>query len=301
MRPCGACACAAIALSLTGPARAADPPAKPASTDKTAPAPAPKPDAAPKAAGADKAALPDDAAKPTDKAQPADDTVGKPPRPPLPPEPPRKPLPWAQHLEVGGGLAITALLADGTTEGKPTQVHLKPNAGFHLRLSWEVLRYLWFTGYLVEANHALDLPAGSLGLPGTLSGGSAHTYTFGGRISPTLPIGSRVRLWITAGAGWGQVQYPLLTVKQPGHASFTVAERSASIVEVPLGVGAAFEIVPRWLRLHLELTGSLLPSQIGEALEHAQAIDDAGKMRDVGPMPHLAGSIVQTIGLSLVL
>lgn len=265
MRPCGACACAAIALSLAGPARAADPPAKAVAT-----------------------------------APPADDTAGKPPRPPLPPEPQRTPLPWEEHVEVGGGLAISALLASTPASGQPAQVRLKPNAGFHLRLSWEVLRHLWFTGYLVESSHSLELPPGALGLPGTITGGSAHVYTFGARIAPTLPLGSRVRLWLTAGAGWGRIAYPRLTVTQPGHTWAPVRERAASMVEVPMGLGAAFEVIPRWLRLHLELTGSLLPSQIGEAVESGQTID-TGKKRDVGPVPHLAGSIVQTIGLSLVL
>jgi hypothetical protein len=73
------------------------------------------------------------------------------------------------------------------------------------------------------------------------------------------------------------------------------------LVEIPIGVGAAFEIIPRWLRIHLELTGSFIPGQTGAALEHAQTIDPAGKPRDVGPMPKLDYSIAQTIGLSLVL
>jgi hypothetical protein len=262
MRPCGACACAAIALSLAGPARAADPPPRPA---------------------------------------PIEDAASKPARPPLPPEPARTPLPWAEHLEIGGGLAISALLASSVPAGQPPQVRLKPNAGFHIRMSWEVLRYLWFTGYLVESAHALDLPPGALGLPGTLTGGSAHLYTFGARVSPTLPLGSRARLWLTAGAGWGRIAYPRLCPQQPCTGAFMVRERAATMVEVPIGLGAAFELIPRWLRLHLELTGSLLPSQIGEARETGQVIDAAGKKRDVGPMPHLEGSIVQTIGLSLVL
>ena len=68
-----------------------------------------------------------------------------------------------------------------------------------------------------------------------------------------------------------------------------------------MGIGAAFEIIPRWLRVHVELTGALAPSQTGPAMEHTQTLDAAGKIRDVGPMPRLDATIVQTIGLSLVL
>lgn len=226
----------------------------------------------------------------------ADSTGAAPARPALPPAPERVPPPWEQHLEVGGGLAIVAMpLGDGKG------VHLDPGAGFHIRLSWEILRYLWFTGYLVESQNGLDLPSGSLGLPGSLSSGSAHTYTFGVRASPTLPIGSRVRLWLTAGAGWGRVMYPDITVSQPGPRSFQVRGRAGNVVEVPLGVGAAFEIIPRWLRVHLELTGSFVPSQTGDAFDDGQAVDGAGKLLNVAPMPRLGASIVQTIGLSLVL
>jgi hypothetical protein len=225
-----------------------------------------------------------------------DDVDTKPPRPPLPDVPGPPPLRWDQHLEVGGGLAIVAEPVTTDGDGKPTAIRLRPNAGFHFRLSWEVFRYLWFTGYVVESDHTLDLPPGSLGLPGTLTASSAHTYTFGARISPTLPIGSRVRLWLTAGAGWGVVQYPILQ-----GAGFTVHARTADVVEVPLGIGAAFEVIPRWLRIHLELTGAVVPSQTGDALDDSGQTIINGKMRSVGPMPRLDAIITQTLGLSLVL
>lgn len=230
-----------------------------------------------------------------------DDPASKPPRPPIAEAPPRTRLPWEQHVELGGGLAITATPASRDGDGRTTPVRLGPDFGFHIRLSWELLRYLWFTGYLVESRHRVDIPAGALGVPGSLQGDHAWMYTFGGRFSPTLPIGSRVRLWVTAGAGWGRIEYPRFCPKLPCGSTLVVRERAASVVEIPIGVGAAFEVIPRWLRIHAELTGSFFPSQTGAALQHAQTIDAAGKMRDVGPMPRLDGALVQTIGLSLVL
>src|SRR5262249_36542581 len=161
---------------------------------------------------------------------------------------------WEQHLEVGGGALFSAVLASEDGEHKPTSVRLRPNAGFHVRLSWEVLRYLWFTGYLVESRHKVEAPAGSLGLPTALTGDSAWKYSFGARVTPTLPLGSRVRLWLTAGAGWGQIQYGRLCPKEPCGSVLVVRERAANILEIPIGAGAAFEVIPRWLRVHLELT-----------------------------------------------
>jgi hypothetical protein len=267
MRLGGACACIAI-LAAASPVWAADPP------------PAPK------------------AAEPDKPADPADT---KPARPPLPDEAPRKPLPWEQHLEIGTGLAIVAVPGAQDGDRVPTSVRLKPDVGFHVRLSWEVLRYLWFTGYLTESRHPLELPAGSLGVPAVLTGPAAWMFTFGARLNPTFPIGPRVRIWATAGAGWGRIGYPRLCPMQPCSGAFVVHERPAYLVEIPIGIGAAFEIVPRWLRLHVETTGSLIPSQTGEAYEHTQTIDSTGKMHDVGPMPRIDGAITQTIGLSLVL
>ncbi|APR82389.1 Hypothetical protein A7982_07738 [Minicystis rosea] len=287
MRLGGAGLCAAIAIlgaALPVPARA-DQPAQ-AAKDKGAAA---KDQAAPKDKGAS-------------KEQAADDIDTKPPRPPLIDVPSPRRLPWEQHLEVGGGFAITATPVSRDGERNPTSVRLRPGPGFHIRLSWEVLRkYLWFTGYVTESSHPLSLPAGALGLSTKLTEDSAWMYTFGARLSPTFPLGDRVRIWGTAGAGWGQVRYPRLCPKQPCDGVLMVRERAASVLEIPVGFGAAVELIPRWLRIHAELTVSLLPGQTGPALDRTQAIDAAGKIVDVLPMPRLDSIITQTIGLSLVL
>lgn len=268
MRLVGASVCAAIAILSAGPALA-DAPAKP------------------------------DAAGEEGKAKDVADD--KPARPALPEAPPRASLPWQEHAEVGGGLAIVALPSSVDGDRRPTLARLGTDVGFHIRLSWKVMEHLWFTGYLVESRHPLDLPAGSLGVPGTFAGDHAWMYTFGARLSPTLPIGSRVRLWGTAGAGWGRIEYPRLCPQEPCTGQLMIPKRAASILEIPVGGGASFEIIPRWLRLHVELTVSLFPNQQGEALEHTQTIDAAGKMIDVRPMPLLGSAVTQTIGLSLVL
>ncbi len=227
----------------------------------------------------------------------APDNEERTPRPPLPPLPEPKAVPWEQHVEIGAGVAFVEDLSSNATP-----VRLRPGVGYHVRLGWELLRYLSFTGYVVEADHNLVTPSGSLGFTGTITSPAAHSYFFGGRVSPTLPIGDRIRLWATVGGGWGVVAYPRLTVTAKGDgAPFTIDARTSDVVEIPLGVGASFEIIPRWLRLHTELTYSFYPSQIGDALQTGQAVDGLGKLRDVGPMPHLDGAFTQTLGLSLIL
>lgn len=207
-------------------------------------------------------------------------------------------MPWQPHVEIGTGLAISEMLASKDGLKQVTPVRFSPYVGFHVDLSWQVFRYLRFTGYMVEHDDPIRFPPGSLGLAGTITGPSVHAYSFGVRFSPTLPLGSRVRLWITAGAGWGRLEYGRLTVTEAG-VPFTIPKRASSIVEIPLGLGLSVELIPRWLSARMELTGAFVPSQTGDALDYTQAIDGAGKMRNVGPMPLLDASFVQTFGLSL--
>ena len=220
--------------------------------------------------------------------------VEPPPRPPLPPEPPPVPLPWERHIEVGPDALFVA---------RPTSsaVHLGATLGYGAHLNWDLLSHLRFTFYVEAARHPLTFDAGALGQPGKITSPSVSTYMFGARFSPTLPLTPRLRAWLTAGVGWGRFGYPRMTAQDPGQAAFTIPERSAYIVEVPLGLGISFDIIPRWLSIQAELTGAFLIGHQGSAFDPAQAIDAAGKKRAIGLLPHLDASVVQSIGLSLLL
>lgn len=240
------------------------------------------------------------------EAQPAPPAAPEPPlppvseaRPPVPEAPEPAPVPWQHHLELGGGLAVAEVPATVDGLGQRTPTRFMPAPGFHVDLSWQILRYLRFTGYVAEHDHTILFAPGSLGLSGAIDAPPAHFYSFGARVSPTLPLGSRVRLWITGGVGFGRVEYGRFTFTEPGMSSSTLRERAESFFEIPLGLGGAVEIIPRWLSLHIELTGSFVPSQFGDALEMGQFIDSRGLMAPLPPMPKLDAVFVQTIGLSL--
>jgi hypothetical protein len=53
--------------------------------------------------------------------------------------------------------------------------------------------------------------------------------------------------------------------------------------------------------VHLELSYAFDLSQEGTGQRGAQAIDAAGKKRDIGGLPRLSGLFVQTLGVSLLL
>jgi hypothetical protein len=224
--------------------------------------------------------------------------------PPLPPiteaRPPPlealepKPVPWEHHIEVGAGPIAAEMPVHLDGDGNATKVRFQPGPGFNIDLSWQVFRYLRFTAYLYEHDHAIVLPPGWSGIPGTIDAPHTHFYSFGARVSPTLPIGSRVKLWLTAGGGFGYVGYGRFTA-----GPLTIYQRSGQLFEIPLGLGGSVEIIPRWLSVRVELTGAIAPSQIGDALQHGQYIDGNGYMHDLLPMPSLDAVFVQTVGLAL--
>jgi hypothetical protein len=192
-------------------------------------------------------------------------------------------------------------------DGNATPIRFRPGIAFNGDLSWQVCRFFRFTGYVLEHDHPIQWGDNPLGRPlgNSLPPASAHMYSFGARFSPTLPIGRRVRLWITAGAGWGRVEYARLSVSPPASLSgpvnpiVTVPARGESLFEVPVGLGGSIVLVPRWLSLRFELTGAFVPSQIGEALTHGQYIDALGKAQDLPPMPKLDAVFVQSVSLAL--
>lgn len=220
-----------------------------------------------------------------------------PPLPDLTPEPP----PWKPYGDFSAGFAFVERLSGGESPRHPPLARLRPGPGFFLQIGWSLSRYLHLTGYLVESAQALVFSPGALGVHGTIVSPSMHSYVFGARVSPTLPVGPHVRLWLTAGAGWGHHQYPRMTATEAGHDPFMIPARSAAVVEVPMGVGAAFELIPRWLALHVELTGAYIPSQAGTAVDPGGYAVESGLRREIGAVTHLEVSFAQTIGLTLFL
>ena len=224
----------------------------------------------------------------------------------MPPEPS---LPWGHHVELGGYVAFVSRTAK-SQEG-PAIIRYEPTVGFGLQGGFEIFRYLRFSAYFVDARHDVALAPGALGLDPTssLDLASMYTFAFGARFLPTLPLGKRVRVWLALGVGYGRMELERMTVTLPGTNpvrpsepnEFIVRDRSAPFLEFPLGGGASFDILKDRLRVNLEITGAFINNQEGNATGPVQAIDPAGKTLAVGAFPQLAGSFVQTLGISLVL
>ena len=242
-------------------------------------------------------AAPPPAEKP---AGPADPAEGKPARPPPLPETEPRPLPWDRLLDVGGDLAIVARPASGDAGGHPSSVRYAPATGFALHVRWPLHRYLQIEGYFVDCHLPVNIPRGALGTDDTITSPPVETFVFGVRVSPKITWG-RVTGSVSAGVGWGRFEFQRMLATTSSGATYTLRERGASLVEFPLGIGFSWEIVPRWLSFDLRGTAAIVVEQHGEAFEHAQTVSSSGRLQNVGPLPIIDASLVQTIGFSLLL
>lgn len=277
-----ACGAAVLtALAAPGIARAGDSPSASSSSAPASTAPAPQ-------------------APTTAATAPSDPAAGKPPRPPPLPPTPSPTLPWDRLLDVGGDFVLIARPATGDAQGRPSGVRYQPATGFGVHLRWPLLTHLHIEGYFTDCHMPVVIPDGALGPTDTITSPPVETYAFGARLSPRLVWG-RLTAWVTAGAGWGRLELRRMTATTASGATYTVRERSGSFVELPLGLGVSWEIVPRWISIDFQATAAFVVGQRGNAFEDFQAVDAAGHVRNIGPLPLMDASLLQTIGLSLLL
>jgi hypothetical protein len=240
--------------------------------------------------------LPSVAQADSSEAPASSDPVRPPPLSPLVPSP----LSISRHIDISAGVALINRVAEGQT-GTTTSLSRYPSAvGVGLSARADLLQYLRMNLYVVRGSSTVDLPAGALGLPGDPASLAITSYSFGLRLSPTLPVGPRAHVWLNFGAGWGRLEVGRFDVASAG-GTFRVRERAFSFVELPMGIGTSFELIKNWLTIEYEATGAFHTSQRGTAVRNAQAIDTSGRRIAVGPFPTLAGTFVQTLGLALVL
>lgn len=230
-------------------------------------------------------------------AEEAEETPGRPaPLPSLVPTP----LPVSRHVDIGAAVALVHRVAEGQTDVGASLERYPTSVGWGLSARVGIFRYLRGNLYAVRISGTSDLSAGALGLPGDPEPMTVTSYSFGLRLSPTLPLGPRARTWLSLGAGWGRLEVGRFDVASAGK-TFLVRERAFSFVELPVGIGTSIDIIKNWLTVEYEANASFHVAQRGTALNKGQAIDTSGRRIPVGPFPSIAASFVQTLGLALVL
>jgi hypothetical protein len=211
-------------------------------------------------------------------------------------------LPLERRLDVGAGLAFLGKLAEG--DDRPgDDITYDPTLGLEVHLRIPILDQVEISPYFLVAAHGIDVPAGALeGVAGggSVEPGSVTSLGFGARVARTFQV-DPVRVWASAGVGYGRLEFGRMIVREPGRAPFEIRDRGASFVEFPFGAGAALTVVPRWLSVDLEAAAAPVLNKSGPANTEVRTIDGSGQLRDVGGMPPVTASLVVALGLSLVL
>ncbi|HSC87633.1 MAG TPA: hypothetical protein VLC09_10200 [Polyangiaceae bacterium] len=120
--------------------------------------------------------------------------------------------------------------------------------------------------------------------------------TIGMRVEPTWVLHPRFRLFGVLGAGWVRMDAPVPTA--PGFQM--EGKRSATEVNMPIGVGVAYEILPNWVNCTMSFTYGVAFDQHGRAYEPLQAVVD-GKIVYLAPLPVLqsVGDLMFSLGVIL--
>jgi len=155
--------------------------------------------------------------------------------------------------------------------------------------------------FFQNAYHGVNIPQGALEPTGSeIDKGTLRAYSIGGRIQPTLAVTRRLSLHLFLGASWGRLSMPRMKVSTSSR-SYELPQRTGVFVEVPVGFGAAFEIIPHWLAVTFDSTLAPNMAQSGSLFEQTQFIDSTGKMDHTQPFPQLNLTWAQMFGLSVLL
>ena len=201
-----------------------------------------------------------------------------------------------------------SVLAGMATRHASTDDSINPDGiGYDpaFQLGFQGRGYVWpwlnFAVYHKRASHKLNLPHGAAGMDyNSIDMGTVLTYSLGARLEPTYPVTDSFRTWLSIGVGWGRMSLEKVTVHEDTR-SYTVRERAGVFVEVPIGIGASYEVIPRWLRVQAEANVAHLSKQSGKLFDTTPYVDDQGSLGTVDPMPTQTISTSMVLGVSLIL
>lgn len=240
--------------------------------------------------------------------------VAAPPAPPsaapLAEAPPARPAPLTddlpeasiergRHVDIGATFVFTSPISN-SLEAEPTRLRYEPGPGVSAFARIVLFDYLHAAAVFSWGIHPIDADAGALGVAGTLDAGPMTSYRLEAHALPTLPLGERVRLFGIVGVGWGRLEIGPMYAESAGGRTL-IRGRGASYFDVPLGLGASIELIPKWMGLDMAIWGAPTFAKDGTAHTSLVVIDGAGQKQAVGPLPEVPVWFVQSVGLSLLL
>lgn len=219
--------------------------------------------------------------------------------PPLDESVPLERIQPSRHADVGATFVFISPISN-SLEAQPAQLRYDPGPGVSAFARIVLLDYLHVAAVFSWAVHTVDVDDVALGVRGPFETGAMTAYRLEAHAMPTLPIGDRVRLFAILGLGWGRLEIgPMRANDENGE--FLIRGRGASYFDVPVGLGASIELIPRWMGLDLALWGAPTFAKEGTAHTPLVAVDSDGQAQRVGPLPEVPIWFVQSVGLSLLL
>jgi hypothetical protein len=229
------------------------------------------------------------------------------PRPPLPEAEMPQELPWQRHGEVGVDFAwVSRPFARGLVDS-PIRYRKFPALGIHLR--WAPRQWLHVQPYFLWGQQPIAIPPGELSTssPDSISPDTtfdevkASSFVFGAKLAPTWNISSRWRAWLSAGVGYGRIGFRGMVATEPDGRRLEIPYRDGVFVELPVGIGVSFDVLPRWLAIRYEASGAPVVGQSGLAHEPLRIVDSDGKTREIGAFGAIQASFVHALGVALIM
>ncbi len=207
---------------------------------------------------------------------------------------PSRAEPEAHQLEIGPSLSWSKRV---TLDG-PVSYRAGLGQGAYLR--GEVATYLGVSLRYQRAWHDVSIAPGNTPAPGAVFQiDPMRVETLGAYAHPTWPITSRLRAWGTLGIGWSVMQVPSVEVDPPSGAH--LRPRRGVFQEVPLGVGVAFDALPRWLVVSMDLMLAVPFSRTGDLFSNDRYYDRHGQPAEATPLPKPTRSRYLFVSLGLPL
>ena len=205
----------------------------------------------------------------------------------------------APQAEVAVLAGVAMRFADSGDD--PDEIGYRPGVQLIVQGRGYVWSWLNAAIYHRRAHHQIDIPRGAAGMDYEhMDKDSVLAYSLGARFEPTYRIMDSVRVFAIVGIGWGKLNMGRIHVQESAR-SYMVRDRSGVFVEIPLGLGLAYEVIPRWLAIQAEVDVSPFWKQSGGVHGTSPYTDSDGILGSVGPMPMQTHSASFLFGVSLLL
>ncbi|MCH2109976.1 MAG: hypothetical protein MK135_11645 [Polyangiaceae bacterium] len=206
------------------------------------------------------------------------------------------PFPPNRWLDVGGFMGLVV------RPSKKSGIEFGPGIAYGAYLRPEITSWLGARLYYRQESLTVSVEPGAFDWEGDSydfewEQPNLKVVSLGLNLEPTLVLRPRLRAYGILGLGW--VRYRAATPEAEGQ-DFGKFYRSAVEIDLNLGLGASWDIVPNWLNVSLSASYGFPFSQSGDAYSAQQIIID-GQASMIAPLPETKGAADVLLSLALIL